>query len=339
MKVGFVNFSDEPYQVQYLMMLAEQFRTYGIELTDSRPDLILARQECLFAPHGEPWLRSGLPIVVLERTDSASLDVPSRDFLEHDSVLALFKNRTLRRSYQYNYPTASEGRYHGKLINDIARVEPMVTMPTLSRAALGKIRMVNWDIASTLCNRRYEREKAIWQHPDQFRAAAQAKDIDVIFLGTTGAYLPALNWHRQRFIEEIGALRGLNVLSEGKYPFDDYVALMRRAKVAVSPWGWGEWCWRDYEAILYGCALVKPDTDYLLSSPDIYCGDNYYRCSADAGDLSAAVNAALTDWEHEVDNRFARRRQLIEAMNVEQTVATMARTLHDIYGDWLRRRG
>lgn len=340
MRVGFINFDGQPVQIRNLQTLAKLCRGYGVEFTASIPDMIIARQECLAPPDGEPWLRAGLPIVVAERTDSASLDMPTRGFIEHENVVAVFKNRTLRHPYLYNYPTASDGRYHGKLVNDFAKVEPSVTLPPLSREALGKIRMVNWDFVSSCCNPNFEGEKAIWPRFDDFRGASQGKDIDVIFLGGSGTYPPALNWHRQKFIDGVGALRGLglNVLSEGKYDYNDYIALMRRAKVAVSPWGWGEWCWRDYEAILYGCALVKPDTDFLLSSPDIYTDENYYRCSADASDLPEAVSMALMNWPHEIENRFALRRRMIEAMNLEQTAANIAQALHEVYEGWLRRR-
>ena len=140
--------------------------------------------------------------------------------------------------------------------------------------------MVIWDLDSSFANPRYETEKKIWNEYKDFFGASQGRDIDVLFLGTNGGYVDLIRWHRQKFVETIKDMQGLKSVVDGRYGYEEYVALMRRTKVVVSPWGWGEWCWRDCEAIYFGCALVKPDTDYVYTYPDIFSGDNYYRCSA-----------------------------------------------------------
>ena len=32
-------------------------------------------------------------------------------------------------------------------------------------------------------------------------------------------------------------------------PKSEYFELLKNSKIALSPWGNGEWCWRDFEAI------------------------------------------------------------------------------------------
>ena len=51
---------------------------------------------------------------------------------------------------------------------------------------------------------------------------------------------------------------------------DVYLREMRDSKICVSPFGYGEICWRDFEAILCGCLLVKPDMSHVETHPDIF---------------------------------------------------------------------
>ena len=49
-----------------------------------------------------------------------------------------------------------------------------------------------------------------------------------------------------------------------------YLAELSLCKVTISPFGYGEICWRDYEAIAMGSLLFKPDMGHLSAVPDIY---------------------------------------------------------------------
>jgi hypothetical protein len=51
---------------------------------------------------------------------------------------------------------------------------------------------------------------------------------------------------------------------------DVYLREMRSSKICVSPFGYGEICWRDFEAILCGCLLVKPDMSHIETWPNIF---------------------------------------------------------------------
>ena len=42
------------------------------------------------------------------------------------------------------------------------------------------------------------------------------------------------------------------------------------AQVVLSPFGWGEKCYRDYETFLHGAVLVKPDMSHMETWPDLY---------------------------------------------------------------------
>ena len=42
---------------------------------------------------------------------------------------------------------------------------------------------------------------------------------------------------------------------------------MRHSRICISPFGYGEICWRDFEAILCGCLVVKPDMSHVETNP------------------------------------------------------------------------
>lgn len=49
-----------------------------------------------------------------------------------------------------------------------------------------------------------------------------------------------------------------------------YFLELAHSKIVFSPFGWGEVCIRDFEAVAAGALLVKPSMDHLVTSPDIY---------------------------------------------------------------------
>ena len=51
---------------------------------------------------------------------------------------------------------------------------------------------------------------------------------------------------------------------------------LRRASAVLSPFGWGEICFRDFEAMACGCALVKPSLDHVETWPDVFDEDSTY---------------------------------------------------------------
>ena len=95
------------------------------------------------------------------------------------------------------------------------------------------------------------------------------------------------------------------------YQYDD---LMRKTKVVVSPWGRGEFCYRDFEAIYHGSLLVKPDSDHILSYPDIHKDGIYYKCKSDLSNLKEVVDIALNDWDKSLDLRKENRKMLNQSI-------------------------
>ncbi len=61
-----------------------------------------------------------------------------------------------------------------------------------------------------------------------------------------------------------------------KMSHKQYVSFMKDAKTVISPFGWGEICYRDFEAFTYGATLIKPDMDQVSTYPNLFIkGETY----------------------------------------------------------------
>lgn len=101
-------------------------------------------------------------------------------------------------------------------------------------------------------------------------SSRQTKSNDVIFRGSVPN-----DW--MRFLRrEVGpALERLNnryriIMPVHRVSIDEYYREMQSSRICVSPFGYGELCWRDFEAVLCGCLLVKPEMSHVETNPDIF---------------------------------------------------------------------
>ncbi len=115
-----------------------------------------------------------------------------------------------------------------------------------------------------------------------------------------------------------------------RVPQADYDRELRSAKICVSPFGYGEICWRDFEAIMAGCLLVKPDMSHIRTAPDLFVpGETYVPVRWDYADLEAACAPFLADEGARMAIVRRAQARLAEALSPDWFVARM--------GEWLER--
>jgi hypothetical protein len=105
-----------------------------------------------------------------------------------------------------------------------------------------------------------------------------------------------LEWYGKHRMEAVEALQPL----AGDYPlavsgkFNEtkaissrqYLSEIKRSRIVVAPFGWGETTWRDYEAVCFGGLLIKPNLDHIDTKPNIYIpGETYVPVKWDYSDL------------------------------------------------------
>lgn len=76
--------------------------------------------------------------------------------------------------------------------------------------------------------------------------------------------------------------------------YSKYMKELRSARICFSPFGYGEVCWRDYEAIMCGALLVKPDMSHVETEPNIFIPfQTYVPVSWDFSDLVEKIDFYL----------------------------------------------
>jgi hypothetical protein len=131
----------------------------------------------------------------------------------------------------------------------------------------------------------------------RFTEASTARRMDLSFRGTVnydgGNGVGA---HRQQVHQAMTPLRerGYRLAMGGRLSRRQYLRELRTSKLAVSPFGWGEICFRDFEIVAAGAALVKPTVDHLDTWPPFFEPNvTYVPLAWDLADGRAMVTSML----------------------------------------------
>ncbi|MDE2599781.1 MAG: glycosyltransferase family 1 protein [Rhodocyclaceae bacterium] len=106
---------------------------------------------------------------------------------------------------------------------------------------------------------------------------------------------------REEAKNAVNGLRGIRIAAEGRVRRHRFFAEMQRSKLCFSPFGYGEVCWRDYEAFATGALLLKPDVEHLAVAPEAFESHRtYVPLRWDLADLEDKVDYYL---QHEDERR------------------------------------
>jgi hypothetical protein len=264
--------------------------------------------------------------VILERIDGAHL-ARSREFIHHPSVKAVAKGYVLR---PWTLNNAAPGRFHAHLLADGG-----VTAEGESMALPGP--------ATPLVTEK-DSQKIVTGHG--FGAYANLdsfvrtevdfdanRECDVMFCGTIKYAGSEIERHRKLALQcaqDWDRKYPGRAISGGGRPLrkGEYVRAMLRSKAALSPWGWGEPCHRDYEAMCLGCVLIKPAMDHVTCWPGIYRpGETFVPCHLDFSDAPEHIERISSDWPSYREMRTRARRMVAEASPRDAIAARYAAIL------------
>ncbi len=146
--------------------------------------------------------------------------------------------------------------------------------------------------------------------------SATKKDLDLhARLGGIAAegWYGEMRRHAARVVDE---LKGLSVAKGTGVSRRVFGQELRRSKACFSPFGYGELCWRDIEAIAARAVLIKPDMSHLHTEPDLYRdGETYIACRWDFADLAEKLEEILRDEPRRIyitENAFRIARRYLE---------------------------
>lgn len=217
---------------------------------------------------------------------------------------SLFKDRSLyaRRLYGDELYTDYYHREHG-----VVDPEPRERQAISDPALYDKLK-ISWNIGiGDFPRHKYRQRAAValaralgmpWvrffyksvEPPSAFPANGGSYDIQARW---GGPKRPTLLYHRELMLKKIAGNPRFIV---GRVPQPQYNEEIKHCKITLSPFGWGELCFRDFEAVLNGSLLLKPDMSHLETWPDIFKPyETYVPFSWEADDLVAQGERYLAD--------------------------------------------
>jgi hypothetical protein len=320
---------DDPHDmyIEPLLRLERPLRARGIALVQQSPDVVLV--DC----DGIASLDAEVPLILFDRTDGGMLwwygttrVELARSWLRSPRVRGMIKISRYVSPELYN-TSWKGGAYHLQQVHDadsglFADVVPLPA-PPLSDADLAKLRL----------------GFGFWACPDCEPLAAAPVDLDAprgidVFCSVSVYYeCPLVSHHRRLALEKVEQLRQTRTVSgRGRtLSHANYCELLRHSRICLSPWGWGETTIRDYEAMLAGCVLVKPRTDFIDSLLPLD-ERHYVPCAVDFADLQEKVAQVLSRWDDYTPMRRANRERLVAARRPEAMAEHFAGLLRSFLG-------
>jgi len=143
--------------------------------------------------------------------------------------------------------------------------------PSMSnRTKLGKIkRRIAMEVAAT---------GVLRAKPPRLRGVPPDCDrpIDVFAVLGTNYSRESVAYHRSLLLSRLALRKSGNDLIGGRLPARRFQRCLQQSKIVVSAFGWGEVCYREFEATWAGAAFAMPDMSGIETWPDIYCKDETY---------------------------------------------------------------
>lgn len=216
-----------------------------------------------------------------------------------------YKRTFVGKSNLHDYVFRNFGHEVGPLDYGNLGDEPVVIRSTgpIDTDDLKKI-VVGWNIG---LDRRLKaiRENAA-SSPINFE-----REIDITFRGSA-AKNTVVSFLRGGITDKLRAMENdYKILAPAeRVDQAQYYAELKRSKICVSPFGFGEICWRDFEAVFCGSLLVKPDMGHIETDPNIFQAyETYVPVKWDFSNLEEVCRRYL-------ENEAERRRIVTNARSV-----------------------
>ena len=289
-----------------LIHTKDLLRDYSIDITDSDDydyefvhadefvNLSLPLQESIDRGIDNLSKKSG-DYFLFHGGDSTSIMGAYEVFIESDAKF-LFKKQLLSQ-YDYKNKTTINKWFFGNG-SDLDKGYD------ISDDVYDRIKLTGYNVAHN------------WPHLQQMHVGNVDRDVDVcaIYQGilNNGNMDHELRTdvlytkHRKTAWDILDNLNDKYNVVKGQSTPQQFVEVMKRSKVGLSPFGMGELCYRDLELIQWGCLLVKPDMSKVLTEPDFFKPmETYVPVKTDWSDLNETIEKVLAnfkDYQYIIDN-------------------------------------
>ena len=143
-----------------------------------------------------------------------------------------------------------------------------------------------------------------------FNIKDKVKKISARF--TYKGYYNSVGFQRKLALQKIN---NISLYITGKLKLWPYLKECNQILGTLSPFGWGEICYRDFESSLNQNLLIKPDMDHLETWPNIFNSDSYYKLSWDLENINQ-LEEYINNNKADIYSKIKNSRSLyLEALN------------------------
>lgn len=290
----------------------------AVRLVPADTDVVLIHQHLM----SDDAIDCGKPVIIIERVDGAQL-AASRKWLPQ--VAGVIKGYTYRPPELHN---THRSRHHTHLLKaagvtartpEESKAVDGFPSPQVSSADLAKIH-AGWGFGA------YAKMDGPRAQMVDFASEREYQTHYVGHVNYNGCEIEA---HRRLAVEAVkrtGEDLGCKVCYGEGRPMrpTSYLESMLISRTVVSPYGWGEACHRDYEAMLLGALVIKPSMEHVVAWPEVFRrGETYVACEPDFSDVPCIVETAMQDWQFWRPVREEARQLAWEAGNPKRLARRM----------------
>lgn len=127
------------------------------------------------------------------------------------------------------------------------------------------------------------------------------RTYDVVFIGT-----PTSEVHRRNLEQKISEIKGLNIFfkllnKDERMTYTMYSTIMNNSKICISPWGYGDTCFRDFEAFASKSILIKPNTEFSKINRNAFIPNKtVFWCNSDWSNLKDVIDYSLNEFNQDI---------------------------------------
>jgi hypothetical protein len=313
--------------LESILRMTRELKKKGINIVNSNEDILMIHTPV--AKENAEIIPDEKLFILIDRSASSDITSRTRRWLVKKNCIGILKNTILNPLDLNNEPICSNHRYFASIINKYASIEtPELPEVNLAETDLQKIKCiiahcVNW-------------KQGFHKLAKLKNVIDKRRDIDLHFIGTTKYKVKKpdlMNWHREKAIKQAKRLKVKTLVEDHRrVSRRTFLKQLQNSKICLSPWGLGEHCWRDWEAIYCGALLVKPNSNFVSSYPEVYQNNiTYVRCEPDFSDLEKVANKILDNFDDYTDMRIRARDLLISIWDQKKRANEFAETICDLY--------
>jgi hypothetical protein len=295
----------------------KRYDIVGIKLTwNTPPAEAKAIVEALFSAARQ----AGAKTIVLDGEDDQNILWPDI-IAASDTYL---KKHRLKDDAEYRKPYLGKSnltdyaskKYDFSFANDVIPYTSALSQEQIDKITLG------WNIA--LDDKIYDLSRDISP-----KALDRKRDIDIC----CRASVSSEKWIYGMRNDAVKAITALSDVRRVHAPRDrvsqqEYYDEMLRARMTVSPFGYGELCWRDFEAILCGSVLVKQDMSHIKTWPNLFVPhETYVPVAWDFSNLENACKPYLDDEAARKKIVCNARNALLQALTADAFIERIERVI------------